>query len=104
MACVYCGHRAGSRQPGRSRRNALLILEHVIPRSRGGDDSTANTAMACNRCNVHKGPLMLLEWTMLRAGLWLPGPKHSGRGPFRLDPRLDWGAPIDRRAQADGAP
>jgi hypothetical protein len=30
-------------------------IEHVIPRKHGGDDGLANLALACERCNSHKG-------------------------------------------------
>ncbi len=42
--CQYCGHTAEQ-----------LTLDHVIPRSRGGNDSWENMVAACVRCNVRKG-------------------------------------------------
>jgi len=30
--------------------------EHVVPRSHGGEDIETNLALACDRCNLHKGP------------------------------------------------
>jgi 5-methylcytosine-specific restriction endonuclease McrA len=30
-------------------------VEHVVPRKHGGTDSTANLALACLSCNLHKG-------------------------------------------------
>jgi hypothetical protein len=30
-------------------------VEHIIPRKHGGDDDPSNLALACDRCNVHKG-------------------------------------------------
>jgi 5-methylcytosine-specific restriction endonuclease McrA len=42
--CVYCGS-AGSR----------LTLDHVIPRSRGGDSSWENVVTSCAPCNLRKG-------------------------------------------------
>lgn len=41
--CQYCG----------STRD--LTIDHVIPRSRGGDDSWENLVTACTRCNNKKG-------------------------------------------------
>ena len=35
---------------------ALLQIEHVRPKKHGGDDSVENLALACNRCNLSKGP------------------------------------------------
>ncbi|WP_411869310.1 HNH endonuclease [Vulcanococcus limneticus] len=42
--CQYCGR---SGEP--------LSIDHVIPRSRGGQDVWENVTTACLRCNVHKG-------------------------------------------------
>ena len=41
--CVYCG------TPDR------LTLDHVLPRSRGGQDAWHNLVTACQRCNTAKG-------------------------------------------------
>ena len=30
-------------------------VEHIIPRKHGGDDHPGNLALACDRCNSHKG-------------------------------------------------
>jgi hypothetical protein len=30
-------------------------VEHIIPRKHGGDDDPHNLALACDRCNAHKG-------------------------------------------------
>ncbi len=35
--------------------NFHLEVEHIIPSSRGGDDSPENLALACRACNVYKG-------------------------------------------------
>ena len=42
--CVYCG-----------RADLPLTLDHVIPRSKGGDDSWENLVAACLPCNNRKG-------------------------------------------------
>ena len=42
--CQYCGYRGDK-----------LSLDHVIPRSRGGQDTWENVTTACIRCNVRKG-------------------------------------------------
>ena len=31
-------------------------IEHVVARQHGGDDDVDNLALACHRCNLHKGP------------------------------------------------
>jgi 5-methylcytosine-specific restriction endonuclease McrA len=44
--CQYCG---------RGFPTAELSIDHVIPKSRGGDDSWENLVCACIRCNARKG-------------------------------------------------
>lgn len=41
--CVYCG----------SGKN--LTIDHVIPKSKGGDNSWTNLVTSCSRCNCNKG-------------------------------------------------
>jgi hypothetical protein len=31
-------------------------VEHIIPRKHGGSDDLSNLALACQHCNLHKGP------------------------------------------------
>ncbi len=42
--CQYCGYKGET-----------LTLDHVIPRSRGGQDSWSNLVAACVSCNINKG-------------------------------------------------
>ena len=42
--CQYCGCKSSK-----------LSIDHVTPRSRGGDDSWENVTTACLTCNVSKG-------------------------------------------------
>lgn len=35
---------------------ASFHVEHVIPRQHGGNDEPENFALACQHCNLHKGP------------------------------------------------
>lgn len=44
--CQYCGFR--SKKPSR------LTIDHVTPRSRGGDSSWTNLVTACEKCNTRK--------------------------------------------------
>ena len=37
-----------------SLQGATFHVEHVMPRSRGGDATAANLAWSCPRCNLHK--------------------------------------------------
>ncbi len=43
-SCQYCGYKGEK-----------LSIDHVIPRSRGGNDSWENVITACLSCNVMKG-------------------------------------------------
>ena len=59
--CVYCGN---SNQK-------LLTLDHVIPQSKGGQDSWDNLVTACRQCNGEKADLTLEEY-----GKEIPEPKR----------------------------
>jgi 5-methylcytosine-specific restriction endonuclease McrA len=48
--CVYCGSTG-----------ARLTLDHVLPRSRGGESSWENVVTACSPCNLRKGDRSLEE-------------------------------------------
>lgn len=61
--CQYCGA-----QPGR----AHLTLDHVVPRSRGGQTCWENVVTACAPCNRRKG-----DRTPQEAGM--PEPRRPGR-------------------------
>jgi len=50
--CVYCGS-AG-----------MLTLDHVVPRSRGGDSVWENVVTSCAPCNLRKGDRLLEEAQM----------------------------------------
>ncbi len=47
--CEYC--KSSSQITG-----IPLVIDHVLPRSLGGDDGSRNLAAACYRCNLIKGP------------------------------------------------
>ena len=51
--CVYCGDSAGR-----------LTLDHVVPRSRGGDSVWENVVTACAPCNLRKGDRLPEEVSM----------------------------------------
>lgn len=44
--CQYCGTKNGASE---------LTLDHILPRSRGGDNSPVNIVTACVACNNRKG-------------------------------------------------
>ncbi|HID24245.1 MAG TPA: HNH endonuclease [Planctomycetaceae bacterium] len=67
--CQYCGKRFASQD---------LSLDHVIPRSRGGQSTWENIVCACLRCNVRKGGR-----TPPEAGMKLiRPPKKPSRSPL----------------------
>jgi hypothetical protein len=47
--CEYCLLRQGQS-------NLAHHVEHIIARQHGGPDDPSNLALACSRCNAHKGP------------------------------------------------
>jgi len=51
--CIYCGNQD------------KLTVEHILPRSRGGEDITDNIVMVCKHCNSSKGDKGLYEWLTL---------------------------------------
>jgi 5-methylcytosine-specific restriction endonuclease McrA len=60
--CQYCGRRAES-------------IDHVVPRSRGGDHTWENVVAACGRCNTSKRDRLLEETGMrLRCRPRAPSP------------------------------
>ena len=95
--CQYCGHEASG-----------LTVDHVIPRSRGGQSVWENIVAACAPCNRRKGNRMPREASMVPASRPRPpGPDrvHQDRGaegPGRLGAvpgrRLTLGRPRKRRA------
>jgi 5-methylcytosine-specific restriction endonuclease McrA len=50
--CVYCG----------SDNKRDLTLDHVIPQSKGGENSWENLVTACKKCNSQKADLSLAEF------------------------------------------
>jgi 5-methylcytosine-specific restriction endonuclease McrA len=52
-SCVYCGSSGGR-----------LTLDHVVPRSRGGDSVWENVVTSCAPCNLRKGNRLLEEASM----------------------------------------
>jgi 5-methylcytosine-specific restriction endonuclease McrA len=62
--CVYCGENGGR-----------LTLDHVVPRSRGGDSVWENVVTSCAPCNLRKGNRLLEEASMtLRSTPRAPAP------------------------------
>ena len=53
--CIYCGEERD------------LTIEHILPRSCGGEDIPDNVVMVCKSCNSSKGGKRLYEWRGLDA-------------------------------------
>ncbi len=56
--CQYCG-----------RQHANLTIDHLVPRSRGGEDCWTNMVACCSRCNSQKGDKLLEESGMTLVSL-----------------------------------
>ena len=61
--CVYCGTTSGR-----------LTLDHVVPRSKGGESIWENVVTACAPCNLRKG-----DRTLEQAGMVLRTPRRAPR-------------------------
>ena len=49
LRCEYCRlHQVYS--------ELIHHIEHIVARQHGGSDDPGNLALACHRCNLHKGP------------------------------------------------
>lgn len=74
--CVYCGAVATS-------------LDHVVPRSRGGEHSWENVVACCTRCNRQKAARSLAElgWHLRRVPVSPKGRAWAILGARRVDPR-----------------
>ncbi|MEP6599663.1 MAG: HNH endonuclease [Actinomycetota bacterium] len=84
-ACVYCGIRAET-------------IDHVRPRSRGGQHVWTNVVAACARCNHRKGDRLIgeLGWHLSATPLQPPATVAVVLGWAKRDPAwqrylsLDW--------------
>ena len=65
FACQYCG---------RTPANSELTVDHVVPRSRGGESSWENCVLACRPCNRRKA-----DRTPQQAGMTLRTEPHTPR-------------------------
>ncbi|HET9957026.1 MAG TPA: HNH endonuclease [Polyangiaceae bacterium] len=72
--CQYCGRRPHVRD---------LNVDHVLPRSRGGEDSWENLVVSCRACNLRKG-----RRTPTEAGMALLSVPHRPRWSTATQIRL----------------
>ena len=73
--CQYCG---------RGGQSATLTLDHVIPRSRGGETAWENLVACCHECNNRKGSRTPEEANMKLARIPRPFSLHTSRHLIRL--------------------
>ncbi|HEY1219551.1 MAG: HNH endonuclease signature motif containing protein [Bryobacteraceae bacterium] len=53
-------------------------IEHIVARQHGGRDDADNLALACHRCNLHKGPNLTVIDPITREVVPLFHPRSSG--------------------------
>ena len=73
--CQYCG---------KTGQSASLTLDHVIPRSRGGETAWENLVACCHECNNRKGSRTPEEANMKLARVPRPFSLHTSRHLIRL--------------------
>ncbi len=78
--CQYCERTFSS---------AELTLDHVTPRSRGGESNWENLVACCHRCNNRKGNRLPEEAGMHLVRLPRPFNLHTSRHLMRLMGRSD---------------
>lgn len=58
--CWYCGKKVSSPEE--------LTIDHIFPRSKGGDNSVDNIYLVCKNCNSSKGNKDIIEWFFEKFG------------------------------------
>ena len=64
--CQYCGY------DGFQARHKMTV-DHIVPQSRGGNDSPENLCACCISCNGAKGSRTVAEWRAGIANRWCVG-------------------------------
>lgn len=54
QVALRAGHRCEYCHAPEAVFNLSLEVEHIVPIARGGEDATANWALACRACNLYK--------------------------------------------------
>jgi hypothetical protein len=83
--CAYCGNPPID--------NKSLTIDHVRPRSKGGEDRTSNVIPACKTCNQAKGSEDWIAWYRMQ-------PFYSIYGELRIKKWLNSGV-VEEANQAD---
>jgi 5-methylcytosine-specific restriction endonuclease McrA len=73
--CQYCA---------KTGQSASLTLDHVVPRSRGGETAWENLVACCHECNNRKGSRTPEEANMKLARVPRPFSLHTSRHLIRL--------------------
>lgn len=83
--CVYCLRALGTK-------GVRMTLDHVVPRSLGGDNAAENLVTACSRCNSRRGNLPVAAFAEVLI--------EMGADPTAVYGRLkeQLARPVDRRA------
>jgi 5-methylcytosine-specific restriction endonuclease McrA len=74
--CVYCGASHNG-----------MHLDHLTPRSKGGEDTPQNLATACRRCNCSRQDMTLAQWAayaQVKFGLVFTARQIRGQARRRL--------------------
>ena len=78
--CEYC------RLPQAAEPDSRFHIEHIVARQHGGTDDEANLALACHRCNRHKGPnLSGIDPASNQPALLFRPRRESGEEHFRME-------------------
>ena len=93
--CEYC------RLP-QAHHDQRFSVDHIVPRKHGGDDTEANLALCCMRCNLHKGTNLSGIDPLDRSIVALFSPRqHSWHDHFRWVGAVIAGATPAGRATVD---
>lgn len=60
MYCIYCKRKL--KKPSRNSRGRTKTIDHIVPKSKGGNNSDYNKVPCCAKCNINKNSLTLEEW------------------------------------------
>ena len=71
--CCWCGRHVTLERDRRS----TVTIEHLIPRSKGGQDTFDNCVMACSKCNGKRDILSLDEYYFRLTGIRCDDIKES---------------------------
>lgn len=94
--CHYCGKPAPE---------AVLQVDHVLPRASGGPDTADNYVASCSACNGGKGAIPLTPapnpvWTVVAAGHPPETPHGRCMSEAHVGPLIECVYPLDTPAKA----